>query len=371
MRIAVGIVTGVGEITNKLRIGIVGAGWWSTQHHIPGLLAYPSAEIVGIADRDPSKLDAAARAYGIKGLFSDHREMLERAQPQGVIIAVPHAFHYPIARDVLQAGVSALVEKPMTLRAEEAWDLVGTARERGVHLTVGYPWNYTRHARAARDAVRSGEIGDIQLVSGLFASMVIEYFRGNPEAYRGVFKFPVTGPNKDTYSDPTVAGGGQAHLQVTHFGGLMFWVTGLRAVEVFAYMENHDVKVDLVDAISLRFDNGALGVIGSTGGTAPGQRQDHELRIYGTKGSIIMDPNQGTLSIHPAVGEPRIFEKLAEEEIYPAEATGRNLVDVLAGAGETSAPGELGARVVEMLDAAYRSSRDGRKAEVRQRVSAP
>jgi predicted dehydrogenase len=147
-------------------------------------------------------------------------------------------------------------------------------------------------------------------------------------------------------------------------------VTGLRAVEVFAYMENHDVKVDLVDAISLRFDNGALGVIGSTGGTAPGQRQDHELRIYGTKGSVIMDPNQGTLSIHPAVGEPRIFENLAGEEIYPAEATGRNLVDVLAGTAETSAPGELGATVVEMLDAAYRSSRDGRKAEVRQRVSA-
>lgn len=356
---------------NKVRIGIVGAGWWSTQHHIPGLLAYPTAEVVGIADRDPSKLDAVGRAYGIKGLFTDHREMLQKAKPQGVIIAVPHAFHYPIARDVLQAGISAMVEKPMTLSAEEAWDLVGIARERGVHLMVGYPWNYTRHARAAKEAVRSGEIGDIQLVCGLFASMVIEYLRGNPEAYRGVFKFPVTGPNKDSYSDPRVAGGGQGHLQVTHLAGLMFWVTGLRAVEVFAYMENYDLKVDLVNAISLRFDNGALGVIGSTGGIAPGQRQDHELRVYGTKGSIIMDPNQGTLSIHPAVGEPRTLVDLGDEEIYPAEVTGRNLVDVLAGAGETCAPGELGATVVEMLDAAYRSAKAGQKVEVRRSVGAP
>jgi predicted dehydrogenase len=151
----------------------------------------------------------------------------------------------------------------------------------------------------------------------------------------------------------------------------MFWVTGLRAVEVFAYMENYDLKVDLVNAISLRFDNGALGVIGSTGGIAPGQRQDHELRIYGTKGSIIMDPNQGTLSIHPAVGEPHTFPDLAANEIYPAEATGRNLVDVLAGIGEVRAPGELGATVVEMLDAAYRSTRAGRKVEVDRRVGAP
>lgn len=349
----------------------MGAGWWSTQHHIPGLLTYPTAELVGIADRDPGKLDAASRAYGIKGLFTDHREMLEKAQPQGVIIAVPHAFHYRIARDVLQAGVSAMVEKPMTLSAEEAWDLVRMARERRVHLTVGYPWNYTRHARAAREAVHSGEIGDIQLVSGLFASMVIEYLRGNPEAYREVFKFPVTGPNRDSYSDPRVAGGGQGHLQVTHLAGLMFWVIGLRAVEVFAYMENYDLKVDLVNAISLRFDKGAVGVIGSTGGIAPGQRQDHELRVYGTNGSIIMDPIRGTLSIHPAVGEPHTAPNLAEDEIYPAEVTGRNLVDVVAGAGETCAPGELGATVVEMLEAAYRSASCGQKVEVRRPVGTP
>lgn len=356
---------------SRVRIGVVGAGWWSTQHHIPGLLAYPGAELVGIADRDAAKLEAARRAYGIEQLFTDHRELLRQARPQGVIIAVPHAFHYPIARDVLQAGVSAMVEKPMTLTADEAWDLVRIARDRGVHLTVGYPWNYTRHAREAREAVRNGEIGDIQLVSGLFASMVIEYLRGNPEAYRDVFKFPVTGPNTDTYSEPAVAGGGQGHLQVTHLAGLMFWVTGLRAAEVFAYLANHDLKVDLVDAISLRFDGGALGVIGSTGGIAPGQRQDHELRIYGSRGSIILDPAHGTLSIHPAVGEPRTFPDLAEDESYPAEATGRNLVDVLAGTGETCAPGELGATVVEMLDAAYRSAKAGRPAEVRRPVAAP
>jgi predicted dehydrogenase len=356
---------------SRVRVGVVGAGWWSTQHHIPGLLAYPGAELVGIADRDPAKLEAARRAYGITQLFIDHHELLEKARPQGVVIAVPHAFHYPIARDVLTAGVSVMLEKPMTLRADEAWELVRIAQERGVQLTVGYPWNYTSHARAARDAIRTGEIGDIQLVCGLFASMVLEYLRGNPEAYRDVFKFPVTGPNKDTYSDPAVAGGGQGHLQVTHLAGLMFWVTGLRAAEAFAYMANHGLEVDLVDAISVRFAGGAVGVIGSTGAIAPGQRQDHELRIYGTRGSVILDPIHGTLSIHPSVGEPRTFPDLAEDELYPAEATARNLVDVLAGGGETCAPGELGARVVEMLDAAYRSAKAGQPVEVRRPVAAP
>ncbi len=349
----------------QARIAIIGAGWWSTQHHIPGLLSYDKAEVAAVVDKDPAKLDAVKQAYGIETVFTDHREMLEQVRPDGVVLAVPHALHYPIARDVLDAGVNLMMEKPMTLKSNEAWELVRLARQKGLHLTVGYPWNYTSHANAARDAIRSGSIGEIQLVSGLLASMVIEYLRGNPEAYRGVFKFPVTGPGKDTYSDPAVAGGGQGHLQVTHLAGVMFWVTGLRPAEVFALMENFDLRVDLVDAICVRFDNGALGTLSSTGNIAPGQRQDHELRIYGTRGSIILNVIPGQLAIHYTSGEVREFPDLTEEESYPAEATARNLVDLILGGTDTCGPGEIGAITVDLLDAAYRSASSGQKVEVR------
>ena len=317
-----------------------------------------------MVDNDPAKLRAVKQAYGIDARFISYQEMMQTVRPDGVVLAVPHALHYSIARDVLDAGVNLMIEKPMTLKSREAWELVRLSRQKGVHLTVGYPYNYTSHARAAREAVRSGSIGEIQLVSGLFASMVIEFLRGNPKAYREIFKFPVTGPGENTYSDPTLAGGGQGHLQVTHLAGLMFWVTCLRPREVFAMMENLDVQVDVIDAISIRFDNGALGTLASTGTIAAGQRQDHEMRIYGTKGSIILNPIPGRLSIHYGSDDVRKFPDLTAEESYPEKATARNLVDLILGGTDTCGPAEIGAITVDLLDAAYRSAGSGQKVAV-------
>jgi predicted dehydrogenase len=320
---------------------------------------------VAVVDRNPAKLQAVKDHFGIETLYTDHREMLQTVKPDGAVVALPHALHYPIGRDVLDAGVHLMMEKPFTLKSEDAWDLVRRAADRHLILTVGYPWNHTSHARAAREAVTSGSIGEIQMVSGLFASMVIEYLRGNPEAYRDSFKFPVTAPGEATYSDPAIAGGGQGHLQVTHLAGLMFWVTGLRPVEVFAFMEKFDLKVDLVDAIAIRFDNGAVGTLSSDGAIAPGQREDHEIRIYGTQGSIIMTPIPGRLSIHYTNGEVREFPELDADHSYPEDATARNLVDMIVEGADTPAPGTLGAITVDLLDAAYQSAATGQKVVVR------
>ena len=354
----------------RARIAVIGAGWWATQHHLPSLLSYPAADVVAVVDRNPAKLQAVKDHFGIEALYTDHQEMLRDVKPDGAIVALPHALHYPIGRDVLDAGVHLMMEKPFTLKSEDAWDLVQRATDRNLILTVGYPWNHTSHAKAAREAVSSGSIGEIQLVSGLFASMVIEYFRGNPEAYRGSFKFPVTGPGEDTYSNPDLAGGGQGHLQVTHLAGLMLWVSGLRPAEVFAFMEKFDLAVDLVDAIAVRFDNGAVGTLASDGAIAPGQRQDHEIRIYGTKGSIIMTPIPGRLSIHYTNGEVREYPELEAAESYPESATSRNLVDMILEGADTPAPGTLGAITVDLLDAAYQSAESGQKVTVRRRDAA-
>ena len=167
----------------KARMGVIGAGWWATQFHIPSLKTYDNAELVGIADIKEDKLAKAADYYDIANQYTDHRELLASGV-DGVVIAVQHAFHYEVARDALDAGVSVMVEKPMTLRADEAWDLVERAKRNGLHLMVGYTFHFTRHAEAARDIVQSGRLGEIQFVSGIFASMVESYLRGSPTTTR-------------------------------------------------------------------------------------------------------------------------------------------------------------------------------------------
>ena len=340
------------------RIGVVGAGWWATQHHIPSLKGYDKADLVGVADLKPEKLAAAADFYGIANTYDDHRDLLDSGV-DGVVIAVQHAFHYQVARDALDAGVHVMVEKPMTLRASEAWDLVERADRNGLHLMVGYTYQFTRHARKAREIVQTGRIGEMQMVSGVFTSWVESYLRGQPQEYAEAFGFPVTGPEPRTYSDPEIAGGGQGHLQVTHPMGMVFWVTGLRATEVFAFMENYDLAVDLVDAFSYRLDNGAVGAMASTGGARPGQSLDQGFVYAGTEGFLRQDIIRGRLEVEYHSGESERFPDLTEEELYPAHATSRGLVDLILGEGENRAPGETGAKVVEFLEAGYTSAASG------------
>ncbi len=347
----------------KARMGVIGTGWWATQYHIPSLKEYDGAELVGICDLKAEKLNRAADYYDISGRFLDHNELLASGI-DAVVVAVQHAYHYQVARDALDAGVSVLVEKPMTLRAADAWDLVERAERNGLHLMVGYTFHFTRHARAAREIVRSGRLGQIQFVSGIFATMVESYLRGNPDDYTDVFNFPVTGPEPESYSDPAISGGGQGILQVTHPMGMVHWVTGRHAVEVSGFVENFDLPVDLADAFSYRLDNGAVGVMGSTGGVRPNQSPIQAIVYFGTNGIIRQDLTEGRLSVDFHDGTTEVFKVLEPEELYPQHLPSRAMADLVCGRGENRAPGELGARVVEFLSAGYRSAKSGRTEKI-------
>jgi predicted dehydrogenase len=348
----------------RVRIGVVGTGWWATQFHFPGLLEYEHAEVVALADSDPVNLSRAAERYEIARTYPSHLDLLEAGGLDGVIVAVPHAYHYEIARDALDAGVGVLVEKPMVLRAVEAWDLVERSKAAEVPLVVGYTFQFTRLAERARQALRSGEIGDLLLVSGLFASMVQSYFSARPDDYADVFDFPLTGPKPDTYSNPAISGGGQGQTQITHAMGMVLWATGARATEVYARMNNAGLDVDLVDAISYTLDNGALGTMASTGSIKPGQDQQQSFSYYGSSGYVLQDLLAGTLTIQRDGAEPEALPPLLPDEVYPATATARCLVDLLRGVGENHAPAEPAAATVEFLEAAYASAREGRPVRV-------
>lgn len=343
----------------RVRVGVVGTGWWATQHHIPGLLAYEHCEVVALVDRDPVNLGRAAEVFGVGRTYADHQALLDAGDVDCVIVAVPHAYHYEIARDSLDAGLGVLVEKPMVLRAAEAWDLVARSELRDLPLVVGYTFQFTRLAERARRALQGGEIGELLLVSGLFASMVQSFYSSLPRDYADVFKFPLTGPKADTYSNPAISGGGQGQTQITHAMGMVLWATGARAIEVNAKMSNAGLEVDLVDAISYTLDSGAIGTMAATGSIKPGQGEQLELRYYGSDGYLLQQPLTGTLTVQRDGSPPEVSETPVED-IYPAHATARCLVDLVRGEGENRAPARPAAATVEFLEAAYRSVTENR-----------
>lgn len=347
----------------QARIGIIGTGWWATYAHLPSLTSYPRAEVVAIADTSPERLEHAAEHFGIRERFTDYAEMLDRCDLDGVIVATPHATHYSIASDVLSRGVGVMLEKPMVLRAREARDLVRLADQRHVNLVVGYPYHFNEQHARLRERIAQGALGHLQLTQTLFASMVLEYYRANPQAYADVFKWQVTGPQPTTYSEPSVAGGGQGHLQVTHSAALLLWLTDLRPREVSAFMHSFDLKVDLCDAISVQFASGAVGTLASTGGIPALQstNQQLELRLYGSAGYALLDAMAGTCSIYRNDGSIERLDDVPADRMYPQEATSRHLVDLILGTCQVNmSTGEIGARTVELLEAAYRSAAERR-----------
>ncbi len=120
-------------MARKIPIGVVGIGHVG-KDHARILASLPQAELIGIADVDAGKKERADELR--VPFFKNYHELLEKVE--AVTIATPTSTHAPIARDFLQAGIHTLVEKPFTLRLEEADELISLAKEKHCALQVGH-----------------------------------------------------------------------------------------------------------------------------------------------------------------------------------------------------------------------------------------
>lgn len=344
-------------MTSKAQIAVVGTGWWATTAHIPSLLKNPRVERVVLVDKNPQALQAAANAYQINHAYTSLSDALsENPGLQGAIVAVSHKAHYEAAKECLENGLHILLEKPMTVFASEAKALVELADQKGREILIGYTFPYLDPIQQARKYVDEGLLGDIEYITCSMSSMTIEFLRGKPEEYREVMKYPVTGPTENTYSNPSVAGGGQAHLQITHSAGMMFYLApGLRAKTVSAFMNNLDCQVDVADAIVVRMNNGAVVTVGSTGDLGPGDGGIVEVHLHGSKGRLLVDAISGQLHLRQHNGHE---ERLAPSyPAYPGELPPERFVALILDGTKNFFPGrDVGLYTVELLDAAYRSA---------------
>jgi predicted dehydrogenase len=118
----------------RVRAGVVGAGHMGN-YHILVCAEMWDVDLVGIVDLDAARATQVAAEYGTR-VFRDHREMAE--QVDVATVAVPTDQHFAVARDLLDAGVHVLVEKPMTPTLEEAKELFRLARQANRVLHVGH-----------------------------------------------------------------------------------------------------------------------------------------------------------------------------------------------------------------------------------------
>jgi len=341
-------------MSQRARIAIIGTGWWATSSHMPAILQNPDGEIVAICDRNQKRLDKAGEAYQITKRYTDHLQMLKNEELDGVIVATPHATHYNLAADCLKAKLHLLIEKPMTLHAWEAHHLIDLANATQREIVVGYPYPYFYPLIRSREAISNDELGNIEYVNACFCTDVFSFLNGTVnDGNSPVPTFMVNSPGEE-YNNPELLGGGEGHLQLTHIIGGLCFVTQLRARKVHALMNNLSLAVDLVDAMTVQFESGAIGIIGGSGKC--GNTYDFNITVCCEKGAILLNTTSRKGVIRLKNGKEEDMMEGIGERPHRKYAIIDNFIDVILKRAPNGSPGENGWRTVEILDAAYRSA---------------
>jgi predicted dehydrogenase len=119
-----------------IRWGILGTGRIAGDF-ATGLTSLPDAELAAVGSRSAEAGDAFAARFGAKRAYASYQDLVSDPEVDIVYIGTPHPFHYPNARLCLEAGKAVLCEKPFTLNAAQARDLVALAREKKRFLMCG------------------------------------------------------------------------------------------------------------------------------------------------------------------------------------------------------------------------------------------
>lgn len=345
----------------KIRLGVIGAGSMTVGHHLPNLAGrLDEVDFVGVCRKGPQLLETIQRKFGFDMATEDYRELLDEGL-DACIVASPTGLHHEHAMAAMASGAHVLLEKPMTITPQDAWSLVEQAEATKRHLLLAFGWNYRPMIVQAKQIMDAFGIGAVEHIQIHMASATRELLTNSGD-YPGAD--PETVPDASTWTDPRLSGGGYGQAQLAHALGLGMYLTGVRATGAFALMSAPaGAPVELHDAISAQFEGGAIGTISGASCHlgANGNRHQLEVRVMGSSGQLNVDVERDQVWLYRRDGADVSLRLPDDSGLYDCVGPPNALVDLALGRPAVNrSPGELGARTVELLDAAYRSARTGR-----------
>jgi myo-inositol 2-dehydrogenase/D-chiro-inositol 1-dehydrogenase len=265
-----------------LHVGLVGAGRTGAIH-ARTLAGHPLVSRLSLTDTDPERAAALAAAHG--AIHADSPESMLDGGAQALVIAAATPAHAPLIRLAADACLPCFCEKPIALDLEATDEALGHVERAGILLQIGFQRRFDAGYRAARAAVRSGDLGEVYLV-------------------RAAAHDPVPPPE-----EYLAGSGGLWRDMLIHDFDVVPWVLGQEVTEVYADGVAHNPafsRHDDVDAGAalLRFDAGALGVVTSSRLDPLGH--DVRLELFGSADSVAvgLGERMPLRSLEPGAGAP-------------------------------------------------------------------
>ncbi len=327
----------------SMNIGVIGAGRIGMVHAESLAHRGPGARLAAIADVDPDTARTAAERFGIPRAVSDHRAMLEDPAIAAVSICSSTDTHARLIIEAAESGKHIFCEKPIAHDLGEIDRALAAVDAAGVKLQIGFNRRFDANFQRVRQAIASGEIGEpslLHIISRDPAPPPISYIR---------------------------VSGGMFLDMIIHDFDMARFLIGAEVAEVYAVA---GVRVDPaigeagdVDTaiITLKFENGVLGVIDNSRRAAYGY--DQRVEVLGSLGSASVGnnyPNAASISDAQSVRRdlPLNFFMDRYAESYTAEL--RAFVDAVRNDTPVPVSGRDGRIPVVMGLAATLSHREGR-----------
>jgi myo-inositol 2-dehydrogenase/D-chiro-inositol 1-dehydrogenase len=329
-----------------IRFGLIGAGRIGRKH-AETVAALPTAALVGVADTNEALAQAAAAAASREGgppvaVVTDHRSLLDDPAVDALLIAAPTNLHASLIAEAAAAGKQIFCEKPIALTVAEADQALDAVRRAGVKLQIGFQRRFDPAYERAHAAIRAGELGRLFFLRSTTRDPEPppeEYLRASPSLF----------------TDTAI-----------HDLDMLRWLAGAEITEVHALgaalVREAHAEHGLTDTavLSLRFANGALGVIDNCWQAVYGY--DVRAEVLGAAGAIEVGHARETALLR--------LDRRGATADYPywfldrfGAAYEREIAEFARCVAEDTAPrasGEDGRQALAAALAAAQSAREGR-----------
>jgi len=152
----------------KLRTAIIGTGFMGKVHS-EQVRRLGNVEIAAIAGLNDEMARSFADSIGVDKATGDYRTILDDKSIDAVHVLTPNALHAPMAIAAMEAGKAVICEKPLTLDAKEAQQMVDVAAKTGLANCVNHNLRYYPVVQHVRQMIAAGELGDVLIVQGTYS----------------------------------------------------------------------------------------------------------------------------------------------------------------------------------------------------------
>ena len=285
---------------------------------IPAMQAGTRTRIDAIASRSAESAARAAAELGIPKSYGSYEALLADEEVEAVYIPLPNHLHLEWASAAARAGKHVLCEKPLTMTADEAEEMVAVCAAEGVLVMEAFMYRLHPMWRLVMDLVRSGSIGEVRAVTTIFS-----YFNDDPANIRNI---------------PEVGGGALYDIgcYAVNASRLVFGgePDGIKSL----VRRDPDLGTDIVTSALLDFGGRTASFTCSTQ-----MESDQRVDIHGTDGRIVVDipfniPPDVPTKVHlVSGGDPPVRPHVETHEV-PAVNQYTVQADVFSECIRTGAP---------------------------------